>query len=63
MIAKIITFGMDREEAITRMERALSEYVIEGVDTTIPFHLQVLKNENYRKGNVTTAFIEKEFGL
>ena len=45
------------------MERALSEYVIEGVDTTIPFHLQVLKNENYRKGNVTTAFIEKEFGL
>lgn len=63
MIGKIITFGMDREEAITRMERALSEYVIEGVDTTIPFHLQVLKNKNYRKGNVTTAFIEKEFGL
>ena len=45
------------------MERALSEYVIEGVDTTIPFHLQVLKNKNYREGNVTTAFIEKEFGL
>lgn len=63
MIGKIIVIGMDREEAIARMERALSEYIIEGVDTTIPFHLKVLKNENYRKGNVTTAFIEKEFGL
>ena len=63
MIGKVITFGIDREEAIRRMERALSEYVIEGVDTTIPFHLQVLKNKNYREGNVTTAFIEKEFGL
>lgn len=63
MIGKIITFGMDREEAIKRMERALLEYTIEGVKTTIPFHLEVLKNENYKKGNVTTAFIEKEFGL
>ena len=46
MIGKIITFGMDREEAIIRMERALWRImVIEGVDTTIPFHLQVLKNE------------------
>lgn len=63
MIGKIISFGMDREEAIARMKRALEEFVIEGVETTIPFHLRVLENENYKKGNVTTAFIEKEFGL
>ena len=63
MIGKIITFGMDREEAIARMKRALNEFIIEGVETTIPFHLRVLENENYLKGNVTTAFIEKEFGL
>lgn len=63
MIGKVITFGLNREEAIKRMERALAEYKIEGVKTTIPFHLKVLKNKNYRKGNVTTAFIEKEFGL
>ena len=63
MIGKIITFGLNREEAIKRMERALLEYKIEGVKTTIPFHLEVLKNENYQKGKVTTAFIEEEFGL
>ena len=63
MIGKVIAFGMDREEAIARMKRALNEFIIEGVETTIPFHLKVLENENYKKGNVTTAFIEKEFGL
>ena len=63
MIGKIITFGMDREEAIARMKRALNEFIIEGVETTIPFHLKVLENKNYLKGNVTTSFIEKEFGL
>ncbi|MGB0405484.1 MAG: acetyl-CoA carboxylase biotin carboxylase subunit, partial [Fusobacterium sp.] len=63
MIGKIIAFGIDREEAIARMKRALNEFIIEGVETTIPFHLKVLENENYKKGNVTTAFIEKEFGL
>jgi acetyl-CoA carboxylase biotin carboxylase subunit len=58
MIAKIITVAQTREEAIQTMERALSEYVIEGVKTTIPFHLQLMKDENFRKGNFTTKFIE-----
>ena len=58
MIAKIITMAQTREEAINTMERALSEYVIEGIKTTIPFHLQLMRNEQFRKGNFTTKFIE-----
>ena len=61
MIGKLIAFGVNREEAIAKMKRALSEYIIEGVETTIPFYLEVLNNENYQKGNVTTAFIEENF--
>ena len=58
MIAKIIAVAQTREEAICTMERALSEYVIEGVKTTIPFHLQLMRNDNFRNGNFTTKFIE-----
>src|SRR3984885_9117104 len=58
MIAKVIAVAQTREEAIDTMERALSEYVIEGIKTTIPFHLQLMKNEDFRKGNFTTKFIE-----
>jgi acetyl-CoA carboxylase, biotin carboxylase subunit len=58
MIAKIITMARTREEAIDTMSRALSEYVIEGIKTTIPFHLQLMKNEDFRKGNFTTKFME-----
>jgi acetyl-CoA carboxylase biotin carboxylase subunit len=58
MIAKVIAVAQTREEAIDTMERALSEYVIEGVKTTIPFHLQLMRNEDFRKGNFTTKFIE-----
>ena len=58
MIAKVIAVAQTREEAINTMERALSEYVIEGVKTTIPFHLQLMKKEEFRKGNFTTKFIE-----
>jgi len=58
MIAKVIAIAQTREEAISTMERALSEYVIEGVKTTIPFHLQLMKNEQFREGNFTTKFIE-----
>jgi acetyl-CoA carboxylase biotin carboxylase subunit len=58
MIAKVIAVAQTREEAISTMERALSEYVIEGVKTTIPFHMQLMKNEDFRKGNFTTKFIE-----
>jgi acetyl-CoA carboxylase biotin carboxylase subunit len=58
MIGKLITVAQTREEAIDTMYRALSEYVIEGVKTTIPFHLQLMKNEDFRKGNFTTKFME-----
>ena len=58
MIGKLITVAQTREEAIDTMYRALSEYVIEGVKTTIPFHLQLMKNEAFRKGDFTTKFME-----
>ena len=58
MIAKLIAVAQTREEAIDTMYRALSEYVIEGVKTTIPFHLQLMQNEDFRKGNFTTKFME-----
>ena len=58
MIAKIIAVAQTREEAINTMSRALSEYVIEGIKTTIPFHLQLMQNEDFRKGNFTTKFLE-----
>ena len=58
MIAKIIAVARTREEAINTMSRALSEYVIEGVKTTIPFHQQLMKNEDFIKGNFNTKFLE-----
>ena len=61
MIGKIIVHDMNREEAIKRMRRALQEYIIEGVDTTIPFHLEVLDNKLYQEGKVSTKFLEENF--
>ena len=58
MIGKLITIAQTREEAIDTMHRALSEYVIEGVKTTIPFHLQLMENEDFRSGNFNTKFLE-----
>jgi acetyl-CoA carboxylase biotin carboxylase subunit len=58
MIAKLITVAQTREEAIDTMYRALSEFVIEGIKTTIPFHLQLMQNEDFRSGNFTTKFLE-----
>jgi len=58
MIAKIIAVARTREEAISTMHRALSEYVIEGVKTTIPFHLQLMKDERFRSGDFNTKFLE-----
>jgi acetyl-CoA carboxylase biotin carboxylase subunit len=58
MISKLITVAQTRQEAITKMERALDEYFIEGIKTTIPFHRQLMKDENFRKGNFTTKFME-----
>lgn len=61
LIAKIITSGADRAEAIGRMKRALEEFIIEGVATTIPFHQKVLDNEYFKRGEFDTKFIETHF--
>ncbi len=61
MIGKLIAFGINREEAIAKMKRALSEYIIEGIDTMIPFHLEVFNNELYLEGKTSTNFIEENF--
>mgnify|MGYP003886583175 FL=1 len=58
MISKLITVAQTREEAITKMERALEEYFIDGVKTTIPFHRQLMKDEKFREGDFTTKFME-----
>lgn len=58
MIGKLITIARTRNEAIDTMYRALSEYVIEGVKTTIPFHLQLMQNERFRSGDFNTKFLE-----
>lgn len=62
MIAKLITFGKTREMAIARMRRALDEYVIDGIKSTIPLHERILEHHAFIKGEITTAFIEKYFG-
>lgn len=59
MIAKLITVAQTREEAIEKMKRALDEFVIEGVKTTIPFHLALMDHEAFRSGNYTTKFMEE----
>lgn len=58
MIAKLITTAQTREEAIAKMKRALDEFVIEGIKTTIPFHRQLMDNPDYVSGNYTTKFME-----
>ena len=58
MVGKLITVAQTREEAIAKMHRALSEYVIEGVKTTIPFHIKLMQNEDFKAGNYTTKFLE-----
>ncbi|GIV29471.1 MAG: acetyl-CoA carboxylase biotin carboxylase subunit [Bacteroidia bacterium] len=58
MVGKLITMAQTREEAIAKMHRALSEYVIDGIKTTIPFHLKLMENEDFKKGNYSTKFLE-----
>ena len=58
MIAKLIVTDQNREEAINKMKRALDEFVIEGIKTTIPFHRQLMDNPDYTSGNYTTKFME-----
>jgi acetyl-CoA carboxylase, biotin carboxylase subunit len=57
MIAKLIVRAQTREECITKMERALDEFIIEGVKTTVPFHQKLMKNEDFRNGNFHTGFL------
>ena len=61
MVGKLICWGKDREEARLRMLRALSEYVITGIKTTIPFHREILNDEVFISGNFNTSFLEKSF--
>ena len=57
MIAKLICKARTRDECIAKMERALDEFVVEGIKTTIPFHQKLMKNEDFRKGNFNTSFL------
>ena len=63
MIGKLITHGKDRREAIARMSRALGEFMLTGVKTTIPFELAVMRDPNFRRGVYSTNFIEKMLSL
>ncbi|MGK7389689.1 MAG: acetyl-CoA carboxylase biotin carboxylase subunit [Candidatus Cyclobacteriaceae bacterium M2_1C_046] len=58
MIAKLIVSGQSREEVVTRMKRALEEFVIEGIKTTIPFHIKLMEDEQFKTGDFTTKFLE-----
>ena len=58
MISKLIVVAQTREEAIRKMKRALGEYIIEGVKTTIPFHQKLMEDEQFNKGVFTTSFMD-----
>jgi acetyl-CoA carboxylase biotin carboxylase subunit len=60
LVAKLIGWGNDRDEAIARMRRALSEMQVEGIKTTIPFHQKLLQQDRFRDGDVHTRFVEDE---
>jgi acetyl-CoA carboxylase biotin carboxylase subunit len=59
MIAKLITVGATRDSAINRMRRALDEYYITGIKTTVPFHSAIMRNADFRKGTYDTGFVER----
>ena len=59
LVAKLIVWGKNRENAIMRGKRALNEFIVEGIKTTIPFHLKVLEDSRFRSGNFDTSFLEK----
>ena len=59
LIGKLIVRGQDRAEALARMRRALQEFVVQGIKTTIPFHLRVMDHPDFVKGAVSTNFVER----
>ena len=59
LIAKLIVHADTRDEAIKRMARALDEYIVEGIKTTIPFHKRIMANKDFIEGNIDTGFIER----
>jgi acetyl-CoA carboxylase biotin carboxylase subunit len=59
LIAKLISFGKDRPEAIMRMQRALEMFIVEGIHTTIPLHRRILADEEFRAGNIDTKYVER----
>ena len=59
LIAKLITHGRDRQEAMARMRRALDEFVIEGIKTTIPLHRRIFTDPDFQKGHVSTTFLDR----
>jgi acetyl-CoA carboxylase biotin carboxylase subunit len=61
LIAKVITWGIDREAAIARMRRALGEYIIEGIETTIPFHMWVMRDLHFASGEFDTSYIDEHY--
>ena len=61
LIAKLITWGQDRREAVQRMRRALTEYCVHGIKTTTPFHRRVMADEDFLRGDIDTTFIDRRF--
>ncbi|OGC07245.1 acetyl-CoA carboxylase biotin carboxylase subunit [candidate division WOR-1 bacterium RIFOXYA2_FULL_36_21] len=61
LLAKLLVWGKDRNEAIVRMKRALDEFVVDGIKTTIPFHLEVMNSKAFRSGHFSTHFVEHHF--
>ncbi|HEV3041552.1 MAG TPA: acetyl-CoA carboxylase biotin carboxylase subunit [Candidatus Angelobacter sp.] len=61
LIAKLVTHGKDRDEAIMRMQRALEMFIVEGIHTTIPLHRRILADEEFRAGNIDTKYLERLF--
>ncbi|MFN3821756.1 MAG: acetyl-CoA carboxylase biotin carboxylase subunit, partial [bacterium] len=59
LVAKLIAWGSDREEAIARMRRALNEFIVEGIATTIPLHLQIINTSEFCSGDFSTQFLEQ----
>ena len=59
LIAKLIAFGITRDEAIARMERALSQFVVQGIETSISLHQEIFKDPEFREGKFDTGFMER----